>query len=99
MLGVVSGAAMMFDGRVESTLTIGEGAETVLAPRQLGFAPAWALGSVGIGRFPVVPGIDELPSSVRPESPARSWPTDVLSAGGRRGGECPSSCPLKAFRA
>jgi putative DNA primase/helicase len=61
MLGVVHDAATMLDGRVDSTLVIGEGLETVLAARQLGFMPAWALGSVGaIGRFPLVQGIKVL---------------------------------------
>jgi putative DNA primase/helicase len=61
MLGVVHDAAMMLDSRVDSTLTIGEGVETALAARQLGFRPAWAFGSVGaIGRFPLIPGIEEL---------------------------------------
>ena len=42
-------------------LTIGEGIETALAGRQLGFRPAWAVGSAGaIAKFPVLPGIEAL---------------------------------------
>jgi hypothetical protein len=34
-------------------LSIGEGVETVLAARQIGFRPAWVLGSAGaVGRRP-----------------------------------------------
>ncbi|OAF11782.1 hypothetical protein AYJ54_07940 [Bradyrhizobium centrolobii] len=63
MLGPVAGAAIKLDddGDVEQGLTIGEGFETCLAGRQLGFRPVWALGSAGaIGTFPVLPGIDAL---------------------------------------
>src|SRR6516164_10667651 len=36
-------------------LAIGEGLETAMAARQLGYGPAWALGSVGaISRFPII---------------------------------------------
>ncbi len=63
MLGMASGAAIKLDhdDSVTMGLTIGEGVETTLAARQLGFRPAWALGSVGaIGAFAVLPGIDAL---------------------------------------
>lgn len=63
MLGTAGGAAIKLDAdeNVLGGLTIGEGIETCLAARQLGFAPVWALGSVGgIARFPVLPGIDVL---------------------------------------
>ncbi|WP_426608642.1 DUF7146 domain-containing protein [Bradyrhizobium sp. McL0616] len=63
MLGPVSGAAIKIDADedVEQGLIIGEGFETCLAGRQLGFRPVWALGSAGaIGTFPVLPGIDGL---------------------------------------
>lgn len=63
MLGPVAGAAIKIDADedVEQGLTIGEGFETCLAGRQLGFRPVWALGSAGaIGLFPVLPGIDGL---------------------------------------
>lgn len=63
MLGPISGSAIKIDAdeNVEQGLTIGEGFETCLAGRQLGFRPVWALGSAGaIGTFPVLPGIDGL---------------------------------------
>lgn len=66
MLGVIAGAAVknrvsaaIQDIRV--TLTIGEGIETCMAARQLGFRSVWALGSSGgIKRFPYIDGIEEL---------------------------------------
>jgi hypothetical protein len=63
MLGPVAGCAVKIDAdeNVEQGLTIGEGIETVLAGRQLGFRPAWALGSSGAVRsFPVLAGIEAL---------------------------------------
>lgn len=63
MLGTAAGAAIKLDGddAVGAGLVIGEGIETVLAARQLGFRPAWAVGSVGsIARFPVLPGVEAL---------------------------------------
>ncbi|WP_439409759.1 toprim domain-containing protein [Bradyrhizobium sp. DASA03076] len=63
MLGPVAGGAIKIDADedVEQGLTIGEGFETCLAGRQLGFRPVWALGSAGaISTFPVLPGIDAL---------------------------------------
>jgi hypothetical protein len=63
MLGPVSGCAVKLDAdeNVEQGLTIGEGIATVLAGRQLGFRPAWALGSAGaIRAFPVLTGIEAL---------------------------------------
>lgn len=60
MLGVVHRAAVKFDP-LGDTLAIGEGCETVLAARQLGLSPAWALGSVGaISFFPVLEGVETL---------------------------------------
>jgi hypothetical protein len=62
-LGPVGGAAVKLDpdGNVLGGLHIGEGVETCLAARQMGFRPAWALGSAGaIGRFPVLDGIEAL---------------------------------------
>ena len=42
-------------------MSIGEGFETCLAARALGFRPIWALGSAqAIGAFPVLAGIDAL---------------------------------------
>lgn len=61
MLGVAKGAAIKLDPEPSSTLTIGEGVETVLAARAAGFAPAWALGSSGAVRcFPVLQNLREL---------------------------------------
>ncbi len=59
MLGIAAGAAVKLDADVTHGLAIGEGIETVLAARQLGFRPAWALASAGaIAGFPVLPGIE-----------------------------------------
>jgi putative DNA primase/helicase len=63
MFGPVKGAAIKLDADDEVTygLTIGEGVETCLAARQLGFRPVWALGSAdAIKVFPVLPGIEAL---------------------------------------
>jgi putative DNA primase/helicase len=63
MLGPVAGAAIKIDAdeNVEQGLTIGEGFETCLAARALGFRPIWALGAAApIGVFPVLPGIEAL---------------------------------------
>lgn len=63
MLGPVAGAAIKIDADedVEQGLAIGEGFETGLAGRMLGFRPVWALGSAtAIETFPVLPGIDAL---------------------------------------
>jgi hypothetical protein len=60
MLGVVQGTAIKFD-EVGETLAIGEGIDSVMAARQLGFAPAWALGSVGaISFFPLIDAVKRL---------------------------------------
>ena len=61
MLGIVHHAAIKIDPKPADTLAIGEGLETVLAARQLGFTPAWALGSVGaISFFPLVADVSQL---------------------------------------
>ncbi len=63
MLGIAASAAIKLDENAAVTLgvTIGEGIETTLAARQMGFKPAWALGSVGaIAGFPILPGIEAL---------------------------------------
>ena len=59
MLGDATEAAIKLDTDqlVTTGLTIGEGIETTLAARQLGFKPAWAVGSVsGVGTLPVLSG-------------------------------------------
>jgi putative DNA primase/helicase len=63
MLGRASAAAIKIDSDENVTfgLSVGEGLETCLAGRQMGFRPSWALGSAGaIPRFPVLAGIDGL---------------------------------------
>ncbi|RVD54535.1 MULTISPECIES: toprim domain-containing protein [unclassified Mesorhizobium] len=60
MLGVVHRAAVKLDP-IGTDLAIGEGIETAMAARQLGYSPAWALGSVGaISFFPVISGVKRL---------------------------------------
>jgi putative DNA primase/helicase len=60
MLGIVLRAAVKLDA-IGAELAIAEGVETALAARQLGFAPAWALGSAGaISKFPVLEGVNKL---------------------------------------
>jgi putative DNA primase/helicase len=61
MLGPVRRAAIKLDDIAGDTLCSGEGIETCLAARELGYAPAWALGSVGaLSFFPVLDGIKRL---------------------------------------
>jgi hypothetical protein len=63
MLGPVKGAAVKLDADAEVThgLFAGEGVETCLAARQLGFRPAWAMGSKGgIAALPVLPGVEAI---------------------------------------
>jgi putative DNA primase/helicase len=61
MLGIVRQAAVKLGPVTDGTLAIGEGIETCLAAEQLGFKPAWALGSVGaISFFPIIAGISTL---------------------------------------
>ena len=63
MLGPVGGAAIKIDADedVEQGLMIGEGFETCLSARMLGFRPVWALGSAGaIANFPILSGIDAI---------------------------------------
>ena len=60
MLGIVSGAAVKL-APLTDELAIGEGVETCMAAQQLGFKPAWALGSVGaISFFPIINGVKRL---------------------------------------
>jgi hypothetical protein len=63
MFGPVKDSAVKLDedAAVTQGLTIGEGVETCLTARQLGFAPTWALGGVySIAAFPVLVGIEAL---------------------------------------
>ena len=44
-----------------ASLSIGEGVETALAARQLGLAPVWAMGSVGmVSKFPLIDDVTTL---------------------------------------
>lgn len=61
MLGQTSGSAIKIDpdDAVTMGLAIGEGIETVLAARTLGFQPAWAVASAGaIAGFQVLGGVE-----------------------------------------
>lgn len=63
MLGRAKGSAVKLDtdSNVAMGLTIGEGVESALSGRQLGYRPCWALGSAqAIGTFPVLSGIEGL---------------------------------------
>lgn len=61
MLGVVRGAAVKLGKPDDGELAVAEGVETALAAAQLGFRPAWALGSCGaISGLPVIDGIKTL---------------------------------------
>jgi hypothetical protein len=63
MLGPSSGAVIKLDpdDAVTMGLVIGEGVETCLTGRQVGFRPTWATGSSGgIAKFPVLSGVDAL---------------------------------------
>jgi hypothetical protein len=85
MLGPVAGAAIKIDDNtdVEQGLTIGEGFETCLAARGLGFRPVWALGSAGpIGTFPVLACIDAL--SILRESDKKGTNAAAAQACARR---------------
>jgi hypothetical protein len=62
-LGPVGRAAIKLDPdqEVTSGLCVGEGIETCLAARQIGYRPTWALGSAGaISSFPVLSGVETL---------------------------------------
>ncbi len=63
MYGDATEAAIKLDPNqaVTTGLAVGEGIETCLAARQIGYQPVWALGSAGgIAGFPVVNGIEAL---------------------------------------
>jgi putative DNA primase/helicase len=62
-LAPVSGGAIKIDedASVTQGLCIGEGLESTLAGRQIGYAPAWALLSAGgVAKFAVLPGLKGL---------------------------------------
>lgn len=63
MLGSAYGAAIKLDDNetVTTGLCVGEGVETCLSARQMGYAPTWALmSSRGVSDFPVLSGIDAI---------------------------------------
>lgn len=62
MLGRAKGAAIKLDAHEDVTLGlhIGEGIETSLAARQLGYRPTWALGSAVSAGFPLLAGIEAI---------------------------------------
>ena len=61
MLGRVSGSAVKLDDVPHGVLAVGEGIETAMAANQMGFGPAWALGSAGaIATLPVLEDIRKL---------------------------------------
>lgn len=73
MLGIAKGAAIKLDGVSTTSLTIGEGVETVLAAREAGFVPAWALGSSkAVKFFPVLSNVGELTLLLENDPTSRS---------------------------
>jgi putative DNA primase/helicase len=60
-LGPSKNAAIMLDEIDGAALCVGEGLESTLAGRALGFRPAWSLGSAGaIASFPPIDGVETL---------------------------------------
>ncbi|MCJ2052610.1 toprim domain-containing protein [Methylobacterium sp. J-070] len=61
MLGPAAGTAIMLTPAAE-TVAIGEGIESALSAKQLGYGPGiWAMGSAGaMGRLPVLDGVQRL---------------------------------------
>lgn len=76
--------AIMLDAAdtVTTALAVGEGIESVLAGRQLGIGPAWALGSTSlISTLPVLPGVQTLTLLVEnDENGASERAGDAVSA-------------------
>ena len=60
MFGIVHRAAIKLDP-ISEQLAGGEGVETCMAARELGYGPIWALGSTGgISFFPIIDGVKTL---------------------------------------
>jgi hypothetical protein len=62
-LGSTAGGAIKLDPDEEVTqgICIGEGLETCLSGRLIGYRPIWSvLSTSGVARFPLLPGIDGL---------------------------------------
>jgi hypothetical protein len=86
MLGIVRRTAVKLDGSGD-TLVIGEGIETCLAARQLGFKPAWALGSSGaIAFFPLLEYVKQL-IILGERDDASRHATDICSNHWRKAGK------------
>jgi putative DNA primase/helicase len=61
MLGIIHRTAIKLDPLNGEALAIGEGVETCMAAQHYGYAPAWALGSVGaISFFPLIESVRTL---------------------------------------
>jgi putative DNA primase/helicase len=60
MRGIVYRAAIKFDP-ISERLVVGEGVETCMAAREMGYRPIWALGSTGnISFFPIMENVKTL---------------------------------------
>lgn len=71
------------DENVTQGICIGEGIETCLAGRQMGFHPVWsAVSAAGIANFPVLPGVDGL--HVFRENDANGTSAETVEACARR---------------
>ena len=61
MLGTAGAVMLDASEEISTGLVAGEGIESLLAARQFGLKPAWALGSTsGVANLPVLPGIEAL---------------------------------------
>lgn len=63
MLGPSAGAAIKIDDddAITTSITVGEGLESCLSGRRLGFSPSWALmSSQGVTDFPVLNGVETI---------------------------------------
>jgi putative DNA primase/helicase len=73
-LGTIAGGAIKLtpDEDVGQGLCVGEGTETCLAARVLGFRPVWSLVNAGgIANFPVLDGIEGLTVFAEADEPSR----------------------------
>jgi putative DNA primase/helicase len=80
-LGAVAGGAIKLDPNEDVTmgLCIGEGVETCLSGRMMGYRPVWSvLSTGGIAAFPVLPGINGL--TIFGEHDARGSSEKAISA-------------------
>lgn len=89
-LGPVGGAAIKLDPdeNVVGGIHIGEGIETCLAARELGYRPTWALGScVAVGAFPILAGV-ELMTLLREHDDANKRNAEECGVRWRSAGRC-----------